>query len=114
SCHRERLPMPSNYPHASYIAPYTDLMVHDMGEGLADGITEFKAGPQHWRTTPLWGLGLSALISETEQYLHDGRARSLPEAILWQGGEAQSCQTSYASLQAEERTALATFLPSCC
>jgi len=112
SCHREQLPMPSDYLHANHISPYTDLMVHDMGEGLADGITEFKAGPQHWRTTPLWGLGLSALISESEQYLHDGRARSLPEAILWHGGEAQSSRDSYAALPAADREALTAFLHS--
>lgn len=111
-CHREQLPLPVDYPHAQTIAPYTDLLIHDMGQGLADGGSEYLASPQHWRTAPLWGLGLSSAITESEQYLHDGRARNLTEAILWHGGEAQIARDRFAELPPSEREALLTFLRS--
>lgn len=71
------------------IHPYTDLLLHDMGEGLADGRADFEATGREWRTPPLWGIGLSQTVLPSSGYLHDGRARSLEEAILWHGGEAE-------------------------
>src|SRR5262249_4370812 len=70
------------------IFAYTDLLVHDMGEGLADNRPDFEADGREWRTTPLWGIGVTAtILSSTANFLHDGRARTLEEAILWHGGE---------------------------
>jgi CxxC motif-containing protein (DUF1111 family) len=65
--------------------PYTDLLVHDMGEGLEDGRPDFQAGGREWRTPPLWGIGLIERINEHSYFLHDGRARNLTEAVLWHG-----------------------------
>src|SRR5882724_10852676 len=71
------------------IHPYTDLLLHDMGEGLADGRPDFLAGANEWRTPPLWSIGLSETVNGANAFLHDGRARSFTEAIMWHGGEAQ-------------------------
>jgi CxxC motif-containing protein (DUF1111 family) len=92
--------------------PYTDLLLHDMGEGLADGRPEGVASGREWRTAPLWGIGLTAEVSGHTQFLHDGRARSLTEAILWHGGEAQAARDAFAALPAAERAALLAFLGS--
>ena len=92
------------------IWPYTDLALHDMGEGLADGVYEFSANGREWRTPPLWGIGLQKAYTGQARYLHDGRARSIEEAILWHGGEAQKSQTAYINLSKEQRTQLLTFL----
>ena len=70
------------------IHPFTDLLLHDMGEGLSDGRPDFEAGPTEWRTAPLWGIGLYDEVNGHTRFLHDGRARNLEEAILWHGGEA--------------------------
>ena len=94
------------------IAPYTDLLLHDMGPGLADWRPDFAAGGREWRTPPLWGLGLTAAVSERARYLHDGRARSLHEAILWHGGEATVARQRYAALGAAGRAELMAFLGS--
>ena len=94
------------------IWPYTDLLLHDMGEGLADGRPEGMAGGSEWRTPPLWGIGLTATVSGHTQFLHDGRARNLTEAILWHGGEAQDARDRFAAMSREEREALMTFLES--
>ncbi|NMX91337.1 MULTISPECIES: di-heme oxidoredictase family protein [unclassified Pseudomonas] len=94
------------------IRPYTDLLLHDMGEGLADNRTEFKAGGRDWRTPPLWGIGLTQTVSGHTQFLHDGRARNLLEAVLWHGGEAQAAQQHVLSFNAEQRAALLAFLNS--
>jgi CxxC motif-containing protein (DUF1111 family) len=93
--------------------PYTDLLLHDMGSGLNDGYTEGTALPQEWRTPPLWGLGLSHQ-SQGGQYflLHDGRARSIEEAILLHGGEAQNSRNQYQQLTPEQRQQLLKFLES--
>ncbi|MEO5561985.1 MAG: di-heme oxidoredictase family protein [Chitinophagaceae bacterium] len=93
--------------------PYTDLLLHDMGAGLNDGYTEGTALPQEWRTPPLWGLGLSE-NSQGGQYflLHDGRARSVEEAILLHGGEAQNSRTQFQQLNAEQKQQLIKFLES--
>jgi CxxC motif-containing protein (DUF1111 family) len=96
------------------IHPFTDLLLHDMGPGLADNRPEFQAGPSEWKTTPLWGIGLTQQVMQkaTQNYLHDGRARSLEEAILWHGGEADSARNNFVSLNAQDRQALIEFLQS--
>lgn len=94
------------------IWPYTDLLLHDMGEALADNRPEFKATGQEWRTAPLWGIGLTAQIvgADKAQFLHDGRARNIEEAILWHGGEAQKIKEKFTHLSKEERTLLLNFV----
>ena len=94
------------------IWPYSDFLLHDMGEGLADGQQVGAANGQEWRTPPLWGIGLTQTVSGHTFFLHDGRARNLTEAILWHGGEAQDARDGFASLAEEERDALITFLES--
>lgn len=94
------------------IRPYSDLLLHDMGAGLADNRSEFKAGGRDWRTPPLWGIGLTQTVSGHTQFLHDGRARNLLEAVLWHGGEAQAAQQHVLSFNAEQRAALLAFLNS--
>jgi len=94
------------------IRPYTDLLLHDMGPGLADDRSEFAAGGQDWRTPPLWGLGLTETVSGHTQYLHDGRARDAMEAVLWHGGEAAAAQRQVLSFNAAQRAALLAFLNS--
>jgi CxxC motif-containing protein (DUF1111 family) len=94
------------------IAPYTDLLLHDMGEGLADHRAEFVASGSEWRTPPLWGIGLTETVGGKAYFLHDGRARSLPEAILWHGGEAQASRDAYAGMSPADRAALLRFLES--
>ncbi|WP_122709878.1 di-heme oxidoredictase family protein [Pseudomonas viridiflava] len=94
------------------IRPYTDLLLHDMGDGLADNRTEFQATGREWRTPPLWGLGLTAAVNGHTQMLHDGRARNALEAILWHGGEAQAAQRQVLAFNAEQRKALLAFLNS--
>ena len=90
--------------------PYTDLLLHDMGEGLADGRPDFLAGPRDWRTPPLWGLGLSQTVSGSTSLLHDGRARNVAEAILWHGGEASRSREAFRSMSRSERDALVAFV----
>ncbi|MCV4339673.1 di-heme oxidoreductase family protein [Pseudomonas capsici] len=94
------------------IRPYSDLLLHDMGEGLADNRTEFQATGREWRTPPLWGLGLTETVSGHTQLLHDGRARNVMEAILWHGGEAQAAQRQVLAFDADQRAALLAFLNS--
>ncbi|WP_146908924.1 di-heme oxidoredictase family protein [Arenimonas daejeonensis] len=92
--------------------PYTDLLLHDMGRGLADGRPDFLATGREWRTPPLWGLGLVPVTNDHSLYLHDGRARSLEEAILWHGGEAARSQRRFRQLNRDDRQAVLTFLRS--
>jgi CxxC motif-containing protein (DUF1111 family) len=87
--------------------PYTDLLLHDLGEGLSDGRPDFAAGPRDWRTAPLTGLR-----QDPGPYLHDGRARTLAEAILWHGGEAHPARERFRNMTRADRTALLTFLSS--
>ena len=94
------------------IYPYTDLLLHDMGEGLADGHQEGLAAGSEWRTPPLWGIGLVQAVSGHTMFLHDGRARDLEEAILWHGGEARASRDAFTLLSADERAALLRFLES--
>ncbi|WP_278400051.1 di-heme oxidoreductase family protein [Stutzerimonas kunmingensis] len=94
------------------IRPYTDLLLHDMGEGLADDRAEFEANGREWRTPPLWGIGLTQAVSGHTQFLHDGRARNLLEAVLWHGGEAEKARQIVLGYDQNERTALLSFLES--
>ena len=94
------------------IHPYTDLLLHDMGSGLADNMGEGVATGSEWRTAPLWSIGFTAGVSGGEAYLHDGRARSLEEAILWHGGEAETSKESFRTMSAADRAALIKFLKS--
>ena len=91
---------------------YTDLLLHDMGDGLADGRPDFKAGPRDWRTAPLWGIGLSAQVNGSTNLLHDGRARNVLEAILWHSGEAKASRDLFAGLSKQERDDLIAFVNS--
>ncbi|GAB4195088.1 MAG: di-heme oxidoredictase family protein [Thalassobaculales bacterium] len=101
-------------PHLAgqVIWPYSDLLLHDMGEGLADGQVEGRASGRHWRTPPLWGLGLTHTVSGHWLLLHDGRADGPLEAILWHGGEAAGARDRAAALSPAERAALLAFLGS--
>jgi CxxC motif-containing protein (DUF1111 family) len=90
--------------------PFTDLLLHDMGEGLADGRPDFLADGREWRTAPLWGMGLYPETNGHELLLHDGRARGPEEAILWHGGEAEGARDAFMALPAGERAALIRFL----
>ena len=94
------------------IHPYTDLLLHDMGAGLADGQVNYRASGSEWRTAPLWGIGLLETVNGYAYYLHDGRARTLEEAILWHGGEASASQQAFVNLSAADRDALIAFLKS--
>ena len=94
------------------IWPYTDMLLHDMGEGLADKRPEGDADGREWRTAPLWGIGLTPTVNGHSQYLHDGRARSLMEAILWHGGEAESQRNAFATLLKTDRDKLIRFVES--
>lgn len=94
------------------IWPYTDLLLHDMGEGLADDRPEGRATGREWKTPPLWGLGLTQTVSGHTQLLHDGRARNVTEAILWHGGEASAARDGFAALSADDRAAILAFLGS--
>ncbi|MDD1821740.1 thiol oxidoreductase [Photobacterium sp. ZSDE20] len=94
------------------INPYTDLLLHDMGEGLADNRGEYLANGQEWRTAPLWGLGYTQEVNGHTNLLHDGRARNVMEAILWHGGEAQQSRDQVVALSKPDREALVAFLHS--
>jgi CxxC motif-containing protein (DUF1111 family) len=108
------------------IKPYTDMLLHDMGPDLADNLGEGQASGAEWRTAPLWGLGLSACVTggvtnagqgaqvctPVHSYLHDGRARSIEEAILWHGGEGQASKNAYQSLSATQKQDVLRFLES--
>lgn len=115
-CHIPRLvtgELPG-FPEVSsqVIWPYTDLLLHDMGEALADGRPDFKASGREWRTPPLWGVGLFGVVNDHTLYLHDGRARNLAEAVLWHGGEAEAARDAFVELGADQRSALLRFLQS--
>ncbi|MGB1111384.1 MAG: di-heme oxidoredictase family protein, partial [Gammaproteobacteria bacterium] len=101
-------------PHLrnQHIWPYTDLLLHDMGEGLADNRPEGLANGREWRTAPLWGIGATEVVSGHTNFLHDGRARNLLEAILWHGGEAEASRDHVISLGTQDREALIRFLES--
>lgn len=94
------------------IYPYSDLLLHDMGEALSDGHTMFKANENEFRTPPLWGLGLYKKMTSKISLLHDGRARNVAEAILWHGGEAQSQKEAFTQLSKKQREYLIEFINS--
>ncbi len=94
------------------IWPYSDMLLHDMGEGLADGRPVGDASGREWRTAPLWGIGLTETVNGHTFFLHDGRARNLLEAILWHGGEAQTARDKVVAMQPDDRAALIRFLES--
>ena len=94
------------------IWPYTDMLLHDMGDGLADHSPEGLATGNEWRTPPLWGIGLTPIVNGHSHYLHDGRARNLLEAIIWHGGEAEKSQRKVVKMSDEERAQLIKFIES--
>jgi len=116
SCHMEKFKTGSHSDHKNLkhqvIYPYSDFLLHDMGDGLSDDIPEYLASGNEWRTTPLWGLGLTETVSGRETYLHDGRARNLTEAILWHGGEANSAREQFKKLNNIQINQLLRFLNS--
>ena len=116
SCHVEtlRTRVDKNFPELSdqEIHPYTDLLLHDMGPGLADESGEFLAAGSEWRTPPLWGIGLLKTVNGHTNLLHDGRARNFEEAILWHGGEAEHSRDGFVELPKPERNKLLAFLNS--
>jgi CxxC motif-containing protein (DUF1111 family) len=115
-CHTPTLTTSAFHPmtelRSQTIRPFTDLLLHDMGPGLADNMGELNATGSEWRTPPLWSIGLTAGVSGGEAYLHDGRARTLEEAILWHGGEAENAKEAFRTMPASDRAALIQFLKS--
>lgn len=115
ACHVETLDTDAHEVAAlahQRIHPYTDLLLHDVGFDLADGRADFLASGTEWRTPPLWGIGLVHTVLPYAGLLHDGRARTLSEAILWHGGEAESAKEGFRTMSATERAALLAFLES--
>jgi CxxC motif-containing protein (DUF1111 family) len=94
------------------IHPYSDLLLHDLGERLSDGRPSFGADGREWRTAPLWGIGLTRTVNEHTRLLHDGRARNVSEAILWHDGEARNARDAFTRMDRSERHALLAFLES--
>jgi CxxC motif-containing protein (DUF1111 family) len=94
------------------IHPYTDLLLHDMGESLADHRPDYLANGREWRTPPLWGIGLAQKVEPRAGFLHDGRARTLLEAVLWHGGEANAAARAVKNMSKPDRAALLKFLES--
>tara|TARA_R100001039_G_C1851520_1_gene112014 strand:+ start:22 stop:1107 length:1086 start_codon:yes stop_codon:yes gene_type:complete len=116
SCHTPRYDLPerADMPEQSgqVIWPYTDLLLHDMGDGLADHRPEAQASGTEWRTPSLWGIGRAQEIDPRARFLHDGRARTILEAILWHGGEAENARDAVTKLPPSERSQLLAFLKS--
>ena len=116
SCHTPtfRTGVVADFPELSEqtIHPYTDLLLHDMGDALSDERADFEASGNEWRTPPLWGIGLFQDVNDHTRYLHDGRARNLEEAVLWHGGEAEASARAFTALSGDERAAVLRFLGS--
>ncbi len=128
NCHTPRYQLPTTddddlEQHGQVIYPYTDMLLHDMGDDLADRTlsgeipskdvqVEFLANSHEWRTQPLWGIGLAQTVNEEAGYLHDGRARSPLEAVLWHGGEAEEAKQKVLELDKQGRKELEAFLDS--
>lgn len=114
NCHKQKWQtgIISEIPEISNqtIFPYTDMLLHDMGEALADGRPDYLASGSEWKTRPLWGIGLTQLANGHTFFLHDARARNMFEAIMWHGGEAEASKNQFANLSSSERDALITFL----
>jgi CxxC motif-containing protein (DUF1111 family) len=103
---------PDEHLRGQRIWPYTDLLLHDMGDGLTDGRPEGRASGRDWRTPPLWGIGLTEEVNGHAFFLHDGRARNVTEAILWHGGEADRARDAFKALSPEDRQRLIAFVNS--
>jgi len=116
SCHQPKFVTAADAPDKEFrsqlIWPYSDFLLHDMGEDLADGQPVGGATGREWRTPPLWGIGLTSTVTRKAFYLHDGRARTLEEAILWHGGEAEKARNAYTMLPRVDRELLIKFLES--
>ncbi|MBX3577482.1 MAG: c-type cytochrome [Rhizobiaceae bacterium] len=116
SCHSPKFVTRRDAPNPAQqfqlVWPYSDFLLHDMGDGLADGQAVGDASGTEWRTAPLWGTGLTETVNGHTFFLHDGRARNLTEAILWHGGEAQASRDGFAAMAEDERDALIRFLES--
>ena len=119
ACHTAEMKTGNTHPFAELrnqtIRPYSDLLLHAMGPGLADGVAEGKAAGNMWRTPPLWGIGSLPHVqgaADNVRYLHDGRARTLTEAILWHAGEADDSRTRFENLPKTDRDALMAFMGS--
>ncbi len=116
SCHTPKFVTSRSAQHSAHafqlIWPYSDFLLHDMGDGLADGQPVGVASGQEWRTPPLWGIGLTETVNGHSFFLHDGRARNLTEAILWHGGEAESARDAFAAMEKADRDSLIAFLES--
>ena len=102
----------SQHLYGQTIWPYSDLLLHDMGEGLSGKRTDFLATEREWRTPPLWGVGLNSKVNGSRNLLHDGRATSIEEAILWHGGEAENTKNTFMFLPKTQRDALLAFVES--
>lgn len=115
-CHVETFKTSSHHPlkelHNQIIHPYTDLLLHDMGKDLADNREDYLASGQEWRTPPLWGIGMIKVVNRHTRFLHDGRAKSIEEAILWHGGESESSREKFKNLNADDRKKVLRFLES--
>jgi CxxC motif-containing protein (DUF1111 family) len=94
------------------IYPFTDMLLHDLGEGLADNRRDFMATGNEWKTRPLWGIGLTKTVNPAAGFLHDGRADTIEEAILWHGGEAKQSKTDFMALTQPDRDSLIAFVMS--
>lgn len=105
-------PMTSSKLARQRIWPYTDLLLHDMGDALADGRPDFQASGKQWKTPPLWGVGLINAVNGHQRLLHDGRANGVLEAVLWHGGEAKAAQERVLKMSLAERQALVKFVES--
>ncbi len=116
ACHTPRYRTGDTHPleplRDQAIFPYTDLLLHDMGEGLADHRPDGLATGTEWRTPPLWGIGLVETVNGHTFFLHDGRARNLEEAVLWHDGEARQSRDNFMGMTLAERNALIKFLGS--
>ncbi len=116
SCHIPKIQTGNSHPIAilnnQTIRPYTDLLLHDMGPELADNAPDFEASGSEWKTPPLWGIGLIKTINNHSNFMHDGRAKNIEEAVLWHGGEAQNAKNRYKQLNVTERKDLLEFLNS--
>jgi CxxC motif-containing protein (DUF1111 family) len=119
ACHTPQMKTGTKHPFAELrnqtIRPYSNFLLHDMGPGLADTLAEGKAPASMWRTAPLWGLGSLTYTQGSQQnvrFLHDGRARTLMEAIVWHGGEAAASRGKFEAMSKQERTDVLVFLNS--
>jgi CxxC motif-containing protein (DUF1111 family) len=120
TCHRPSyVTKEGPFPHLTSKAlsgqriwPYTDMLLHDMGERLADNRPDFAANGRQWKTPPLWGTGLIKDVNGHTRLLHDGRARGVLEAVLWHGGEAEAAKDQVLKMDKAERDALVKFVES--